>query len=224
MAKSNHPDAMRLSTSIANAGKSLLAGLMLSMVAVPGNAALIAVADMSIDNFGFVLQPPAGGGYSASTAQNGAIAMDTNLVAGPRTDFLEFDLTVDFGVRTEDWTVNVDTTASSPATIDTTSNEITIDLSTFNTDWSGIRCGATFPSCIDIAQGPAGAGTVTGAWNPVTHEFDISWQRIMPHPFPDGIGNWTLHGIANPVPVPGALVLFVSGALGLAALARRKIA
>lgn len=181
------------------------------------------VASMTITGFSFTLDPPAlSPGYGTTSAFNRVIGADTNLVEGPKADVLTFDLTLDFGVRTEDWSATAFTTAASPATVNRDNGTFTIDLSTFTTDWDGERCPpAAFPSCTGIPWGPAG-GTVTGTWDPMTGAFLVAWDELLAiHPFPDGTGNWTLQGVANPVPLPAPAVLFVSGAAVLAGVRRR---
>lgn len=201
--------------------KLVLAGCLV-LAAAGVQAAVLSVEDLTITGFSFTLNPPVGGGFDQVSASNGFIASDTDLIAGARNPVLGFDLDpVDFGVRTESWQVVAYTTAASPATVDTAGNFITIDLAAFATDWSDLtslpgqgRCTpGSFPNCVGLAQGPVG-GVVTGAWTPGTNEFTVSWERTLGHPFPDATGVWTLHGVANPVPLPGTLPLLLT-ALGV---------
>lgn len=72
--------------------------------------------------------------------------------------------------------------------------------------------------------GPTTSDFATGTWNPVTGAYTLTWQSQVPGgPFDGGsIGFWTISGVAVAVvPVPGALILFGSGLLGLLAFSAR---
>ena len=191
-----------------------------------GAVAAIPVAYMDIQGLSFTLEPPAiSPGYSPASAFNMVIGSDTNLVAGPKNPIAQFDITLNFaGARTEDWSALAYTTAASAATIDTLTNQFTINLATFTTDWDGPRCPPLqFPTCSGIAQNPAG-DTVTGTWDPITHEYSVSWDSYIPgHPFPEATGSWTMSGVAV-VPEPQQWVLMLAGIgmLGGLVLRHRK--
>lgn len=62
----------------------------------------------------------------------------------------------------------------------------------------------------------------TGTFNEQTGAFHIAWDHVydLPGDFV-AIGNFSLQGNANPIPLPAALWLFGTGVIGLAGVARR---
>lgn len=200
-----------------------LATLLLASGAA--SAATIEVVNLKLTgfDFGMTVQPIAGHTGDVSTSEVVNAAGD--VATGPVNPILSFALTdVSFGVAgSESWAVAARTTAASPATIDTATNIITIDLGTWLTAWTqtGVvpprlfrSCGGIFPECNAVDQSPAG-GTVSGTWDPLTSRFEVSWLRdIGVHPFPAGIGNWTLRGTAI-VPLPATLLLLGTALVAL---------
>lgn len=69
----------------------------------------------------------------------------------------------------------------------------------------------------------AGSAIATGSWNPATGEISLAWSAFIPGG--PGFGttiDWTLEGIATPVPNPAAIWLFSSGLFGLVRFSNRK--
>jgi hypothetical protein len=206
----------------------------LALASGAASAATIDVVSLKLTGFDFemTVQPIAGHTGDVSTSE--VINAAGDLAIGPVNPALSFTLAnVSFGVTgSESWSVAARTTAASPATIDTATNLITIDLSSWTTAWTQVGvvpprlfrgCGGSLPECDAVDQSPVG-GTVTGTWDPVTNGFEVSWARdIAVHPFPAGIGNWTLRGSAI-VPVPGALALMVTALGGLGLIRRHRAA
>jgi hypothetical protein len=192
----------------------LLGAAMLVALSGGAVASTQAVTDMNIDGFSFTLLPPAiSPGYYPAMAANKVVGSDTNLVAGSKNSIFQFDITLSFlGTHTEDWSAVAYTTGASSAFIDTTTNQFTINLATFMTDWAGPRCPPlSYPTCAGIPQNPAG-NIVTGTWDPITHKYSVAWESYIPgHPFPDATGSWTISGTANPVPEPQQWVLMLAG-------------
>jgi hypothetical protein len=208
----------------------VLAGLLLASASA--TAATVNVVSLKLNDFDFVMtvQPIAGHSGDTSTAE--LVDATADLIAGAVDPALSFALAnVSFGVAgSEAWSVAARTTAATTATIDTATNQITIDLGGWLTAWTqtGVvpprtfrGCGGSFPECADVDQSPVG-GSVTGSWDPLTNAFEVAWTRdIARHPFPVGIGNWTLRGSAV-VPVPGALGLMFTALAGLGAVRLRQ--
>lgn len=210
--------------------KSLMvAGLMLASAAAP--AATVSVVSLKLNDFDFVMTVQPIAGHTGDTSTSELVNATADLIAGAVNPALSFALAnVSFGVTgSEAWSVTARTTGATTATIDTATNQITIDLGGWLTAWTQTAvvpprsfrgCGGIFPQCDAVDQAPPG-GSVTGTWDPLTNGFEVSFTRdIGVHPFPVGIGNWTLRGAAI-VPVPGALALMVT-ALGGLGLARRR--
>ena len=197
---------------------------VLAAVCTSTQAATVEVLSLKLTDFDFNMTVKPGAGHSGESASDKTLDTNADLLDGAVDPLLSFLLAdVSFGVTgSESWRVEARTTGPSSASIDTDTNQITIELGGFLTSWTqeGVvpprqfrGCGGVFPECDSIEQGPA-SGSVTGAWDPFTGNFEVSWARdIDVHPFPLGIGNWTLVGTAV-VPVPAALPLLISG-LGL---------
>jgi hypothetical protein len=197
--------------------------------------ATVEVGELRLVDFDFVMTVKPNAGHLGDTASEKSLDTSADLIAGAADPLLSFLLAdVSFpGAGSESWRVEARTLGASTATIDTDTNEITINLSGWSTSWTqeGVvpprlfrGCGGAFPECDAIDQSPA-TGSVTGAWDPLTGAFEVSWPSdISVHPFPLGVGNWTLRG--QVVPVPAALPLMLSGLglLGAMRLKRRRIA
>ena len=103
--------------------------------------------------------------------------------------------------------------------LDDSAGTITMDLSGWfaNFDYKDIHAGTgkTDGLTSDVA---------TGTWNPLSGSYSLSWRSSTP-----GFGSalttteWTLEGVAAPLPLPAAVWLFGSGAIGLVVLARREV-
>jgi hypothetical protein len=63
----------------------------------------------------------------------------------------------------------------------------------------------------------------TGTFNEQTGAFHIAWDHVydLPGDFV-GIGNFSLQGSANPIPLPAAVWLFGTGVIALAGIARHR--
>lgn len=198
----------------------------------PFAAHAVAVQSMNVTGFSFQVVAASGASSAVITEATGGstIALDTNLVAGPRNPILTFNLTDPVGRIGGTGTVTMYTTAASPATIDTSTNSLAIDLSTFTFDWDT----GPFPSLctVEPCTQLQTSGMVTGgpgSWDPMTHQFSLSWSYywygdpVSDHPFPLGTSYWTLSGRADPVPIPASWAMFVGG-IGLfgAVMARRR--
>ncbi|MBI3188891.1 MAG: VPLPA-CTERM sorting domain-containing protein [Gammaproteobacteria bacterium] len=101
-----------------------------------------------------------------------------------------------------------------PLSGDATGSVLTMDVGSWYANWSGTN----------FLQGPTG-GMATGTYDSTTGAFTLSWSSlIVGGPFNGQIGNWNLVGTVTAVPVPAAAWLFGSGLLGLAGVARRRMA
>ena len=68
-------------------------------------------------------------------------------------------------------------------------------------------------------------GIATGFVDPVSGEFQMSWTTVLTQgPGAGRFMTFTFGGYASAVPVPASLLLFGSGLIGLAGIARRKAA
>ena len=206
----------------------------ITMFSLSAPAATVNVVSTRLTGFDFTLIAKPGAGHSGETSTSETLGQSTDLIAGPLDPVLSFALAnVGFGVTgSESWDVQAYTTAAAPATVDTATNTLTIDLGSFVTRWQqtgvvpprGFRgCGGGFPDCSALPQGPVG-GSVTGPWDPVTGAFELAWSRdIDAHPFPRGTGLWAARGVSVvPLPAAAGLMLLALGSLGGMALRQRK--
>ena len=207
----------------------LLGGILLASASA--SAATINIVSLTVTDFDFEMTPQLIAGHSGDTSSAETVNPAADLIAGAVDPVLSFALAnVVFGpTGSEAWLVTARTAGPSSATVDTVTNQITINLGTWLTSWTqtGVvpprqfrGCGGIYPECDALDQSPLG-GLVTGTWNPATNGFEVSWVRdIAAHPFPAGTGNWTLRGTAI-VPLPGAGWLLMTALGGLAALRLR---
>jgi hypothetical protein len=201
-------------------GKYFVAGVLAAWAGGAG-AAILDVASLRITGFDFYLTSPTGARFDPTNK----VVVGGDLLAGPVNPILRFDLSVPS--IAQDGPVTADTTAAAAfARVDTIGGSLNLDLSTFNMDWDSARCAEnnpSFPSCINIPQGP---GTITrNVWNPATGSFELAWSRVINrHPAQGGIGNWLLAGTAVPVPEPSTYLLLLVGLVtaSVATLRRRR--
>ncbi len=106
--------------------------------------------------------------------------------------------------------------------LDDVSGSIQMDLSAWFGNWTGF----------DVHQGTGKddgitSATANGTWNPETGNFTLNWDSVVDPAACDPMGpscvaHWTLQGSASVVPVPGALILFGSGLVGLIGISRKQ--
>jgi hypothetical protein len=102
--------------------------------------------------------------------------------------------------------------------LDNVSNTINIDLSSWFMNWNNndIHTGTGKTDGVTSAF-------ATGAWDPVTGTYTLSWQSLTDSgPKAGFTALIELSGTASPVPLPAAIWLFGSGLLGLFGISRRK--
>lgn len=117
------------------------------------------------------------------------------------------------------------------AQINTATNSIALDLSTFTFNWN---TGASPSLCtVEPCTQPQALGIVdggAGSWNPATKAFSVNWTYLWSgdttlggddHPYPMGTSTWTLSGVAAPVPEPEHWALLLAG-IGVVSLKLRK--
>lgn len=107
--------------------------------------------------------------------------------------------------------------------LDDNNSTITMNLSSFFGNWNNIDLSVGTGKNDSITSALA-----TGAWNPVTKAYTMSWFSTVdstvggPCLPTQCTAQFTFEGAANPVPVPAAFWLFGSGLMSVLMLARRR--
>lgn len=197
-------------------------GLALAVAGVSAQAAVLPVSEMSITGGTFQM-----GGPPAYNIVPGALqpivmgtaqgTLETSVAATSLATF-QFGFFGPVGAQTA--TQDLDGLFPGPyalpsASFDDVANQLTVDLGSWFASWNN----QTFNQ---------GASGITGACAPTsatTCSYSIAWSSLIKAgPFIGNTGFWTLTGEATVVPVPAAVWLMGSALLGLAGVARRKIA
>lgn len=120
-------------------------------------------------------------------------------------------------------------TGKAPVSGDITGNTLSLDLSSWTAFWNGTSFNqgsstSLVPGSVCVGANCTTAINVT-SFDAVTGAFTATWQAVVVGgSFNGQLATWNIAGTASAVPVPAAAWLFGSGLLGLAGVARRRMA
>lgn len=204
--------------------RCLVAGLGLLVPFLPAQAASVAIDSLTVNNLALTFSITGLGAVSRS----GAIAPAT-IEMGAYQDPIASGGFSAAGT----WKIYSAGVAGTPPP---PSGTVDAAAGTINVDFSSLRGVFTFPiagssATFDFPLWPLTTSPTSNSYNGLTDAFTLGWNRSFSRIITlgtfslplNGTASVTLSGVAQPVPLPGAIWLFGSGIVGLGALLRRKI-